>query len=121
MKEAETPEERYELWREYWLELDPTPGTSDNETKDGYYTKIEYANQNFSLLRREGWRTDRGMILITYGVPDQIEDFPFEINTKAHQVWYYYRSASHVREFLFIDEYGTNDYVLQFPYDGINY
>ncbi len=119
--DAKNPAERLKRWDEFWKSLDPTPGTPDNEVKDDYFDRIEFANQNFSILQREGWRTDRGMIFIQYGPPDQIEDHPFEMETKAYQVWYYYRSGNQVREFLFVDEFGNNDYILQYPYDGIRY
>ncbi len=121
MSKAETAAERLRLWNEFWLGLDPTPGTPENEVKDDYFERIEFANQNFSIMQREGWRTDRGMVFIQYGPPDQIEDHPFELDSKAYQIWYYYRSGNQVREFLFVDEFGNNDYVLQFPYDGIRY
>jgi len=119
--DAENPADRLQKWNEFWKSLDPTPGTPDNEVKEDYFDRIEFADQNFSILQREGWRTDRGMIFIQYGPPDQIEDHPFEMETKAYQIWYYYRSGSQVREFLFIDEFGNNDYILQYPYDGIRY
>lgn len=121
LKEAATAEERLSVWHQFWDSRDPSPGTPDNEVKDDYYDRIEFANQNFSILQREGWRTDRGMIFIQYGPPDQIEDHPFEIDSKAYQIWFYYRSGNQVREFLFVDDFGNNDYVLQYPYDGINH
>jgi GWxTD domain-containing protein len=116
-KKAVTPDEKLRLWNDFWLKRDPTPGTPENEAKREYYRRIEYANVHFSILRKEGWLTDRGMVYITYGEPDQIEDHPFDIDSKAYQIWDYYQ-ASDVRRFLFIDEWGDGDYRLQYPYDG---
>jgi len=120
IEKIENSGERLKAWNDFWKEKDPTPGTPFNEAKIDYYQRIEFANRSFTVLRREGWRTDRGMIYIMYGAPDQIEDYPFELETKAYQVWYYYMSGSKAREFLFVDEWGNNDYILQFPYDGLN-
>ncbi|SYZ73484.1 conserved exported hypothetical protein [Candidatus Zixiibacteriota bacterium] len=116
-KKAATPEEKLHLWNQFWLKRDPTPGTPANEAKGEYYRRIDYANAHFSILRKEGWLTDRGSVYITYGEPDQIEDFPFELDSKAYQIWDYYQ-AGDVRRFLFIDEWGDGDYRLQYPYDG---
>jgi len=125
IKEAKTPEERLKRWDEFWEAHDPSPGTPENELKKDYYSRIEFANLNFSVLRREGWRTDRGMIFIQYGYPDQIEDYPFELESKAYQIWYYYRAVSNYhepssepRKFIFVDDWGDGDFRLQYPYDG---
>jgi len=117
LKSAATPEKRLDYWNEFWLARDPSPGTEENEAKRNYYRRIEYANRNFSILRKEGWRTDRGMIVIQYGLPDHIEDYPFELDSKAYVIWYYYHLKD-PREFLFVDEWGDGDYQLQYPYDG---
>ncbi len=114
-------EERLKAWNKFWDSHDPSPGTIENETKMNYYYRIEQADRRFSVMRRNGWRTDRGMILIMYGEPDQIEDYPFEPNNRAYQIWSYYHVDSKPREFLFIDEWGNNDFILQYPYDGIKY
>jgi GWxTD domain-containing protein len=117
LKEAGTPQERLAKWNEFWLSRDPSPGTSENETRDDYYSRIKYANEHFGILKKEGWQTDRGMVLLEYGVPDQVEDYPFELNSKAYQIWYYYQMRER-RQFLFVDEWGDGDFRLQFPYDG---
>jgi GWxTD domain-containing protein len=36
-----------------------------------YFRRVELANQYFSSYK-EGWKTDRGMIYIIYGLPDQV-------------------------------------------------
>jgi GWxTD domain-containing protein len=118
-KKAQTPEEKIELWNKFWYSRDPSPGTPENELRSDYYRRIEYANRYFTVLKREGWLTDRGMVFITYGEPDQVEDFPFELNKKAYQIWYFYHSDK-VRKFIFVDEWGDGDYILQYPYDGIS-
>ncbi|HHI02098.1 MAG TPA: GWxTD domain-containing protein [candidate division Zixibacteria bacterium] len=124
MKEIEkisSSEERLKAWEKFWDSRDPTPGTIENEARLSYYYRIEQANRRFSVMRRDGWQTDRGMILIMYGEPDQIEDYPFEPNNRAYQIWSYYHVDSKPREFLFIDEWNNNDFILQYPYDGVRY
>lgn len=107
--------ERTEAFAEFWKEHDPTPNTPENELMEKYYGRIKNANQMFSTIHKEGWKTDMGMIYIIYGEPDHVETHPFELEQKPYQVWYYYALS---RTFGFVDELGTGDYRLQFPYDG---
>ncbi len=120
LEQAETMEDKMARWNEFWKSRDPSPNTPQNEAKSNYYRRIEYANRRFSVLKKAGWRTDRGMVYIQYGNPDQIEDYPFELSTKAYQIWHYYRLKEH-RRFVFVDEWGDGDFRLQYPYDGRNW
>jgi GWxTD domain-containing protein len=106
---------RLEAFEKFWKNHDPTPTTASNELRDEYYRRIRYANQYYSTVNREGWETDRGMVYIKYGEPDQIERHPFEMGAKPSQIWYYYAQR---RTFAFVDSRGDGDYQLQYPYDG---
>ncbi|MCK4857572.1 MAG: GWxTD domain-containing protein [candidate division Zixibacteria bacterium] len=106
---------RLEKFEEWWASKDPTEGTPENELRDEYYRRIRYANQYYRSINREGWQTDRGMIYIKYGEPDQIDRHPFELGRKPFQIWYYYAQR---RTFVFEDNHGDGDYQLQYPYDG---
>lgn len=108
-------EQHFELWRDFWKALDPSPGTPGNELRDEYYSRIRYADLNFGIFGRGGWKTDMGMVYITYGPPDEIDRHPFDINRKPYQIWYYYEEKL---RFYFVDFNGYGDYELQFPYDG---
>lgn len=111
-----TPEnERAKAWNDFWKSKDPSPGTEENEIRDEYYRRIAYANEHFSLPNKDGWKTDAGMVYITYGEPDEIERHPFDIESKPYEFWYYYNPR---RTFLFVDINGYGEYVLQYPYDG---
>jgi GWxTD domain-containing protein len=112
----QTPDSlRMQAFENFWKKHDPSPGSSVNELREEYYRRIRYANQYYSTVNREGWETDRGMIYIKYGEPDQIERHPFELDSKPYQLWYYYGQR---RTFAFIDTRGDGDYQLQYPFDG---
>jgi GWxTD domain-containing protein len=113
---ATPKEERQRVFDEFWKSKDPTPETDENEWKDEYYRRIRFANQQYSNPFRPGWRTDFGTVYIKYGEPDDVERYPFELEQKPHEVWYYYAQR---RQFLFIDVRGNGEYELQYPYDGI--
>jgi GWxTD domain-containing protein len=70
-----TDDERDQFVEQFWLRRDPTPDTVENEFKEEHYRRIAYANERFAS-GIPGWRTDRGMIYIKYGPPDEIESHP---------------------------------------------
>src|SRR5579885_1659742 len=74
-KRLKTDEEREQFVEEFWRRRDPTPDTEENEYKEEHYRRIAYANDHFSS-GIPGWKTDRGMIYIKYGPPDEIESHP---------------------------------------------
>jgi len=118
IKKLESIEERKRAFAEFWRERDPTAGTYQNEAKHEFYRRVRVTNQRFSILRREGWRTDRGRIYIQYGEPDEIDDVPYSPSAFPYQIWHYYMSGRYKR-FTFVDERMDGDYQLAFPYDGL--
>jgi GWxTD domain-containing protein len=109
------PDKHIESWTNFWNSMDPSPGTPENELRDEYYRRVRYADLNFGVFGRNGWKTDMGMVYITYGPPDEVERHPFDIDRKPYQVWYYYDQKL---RFVFVDFNGYGEYELQYPYDG---
>lgn len=108
-------EQHLQLWQDFWKSIDPSPGTPENELRVEYYNRIRYADLNFGIFGRGGWKTDMGMVYITYGPPSEIDRHPFDIDRKPYQIWYYYEEKL---RFVFVDYNGYGDYELQYPYDG---
>ena len=69
-KALQTDEEREQFIEQFWLRRDPTPDTEENEYREEHYRRIAYANQYFAS-GIPGWKSDRGMIYIKYGPPDE--------------------------------------------------
>ena len=93
----------------FWRKQDPNPADEYNPVFNVYFGRVSYANENFSTYSLEGWRSDRGMVLIILGAPDNIDRHPFEYYSKPYEVWQYYNLN---RQFLFIDNSGFGDYRL---------
>lgn len=74
-EKLETPDERENFIEQFWKRRDPDPRTSENEFKMEHYRRIAYANEQFPA-GEAGWKTDRGMIYIKFGPPDQVERYP---------------------------------------------
>ena len=69
-KILQSDEEREQFIEQFWLRRDPSPDTEENEYREEHYRRIAYANDNFAS-GIPGWRTDRGMVYIKYGAPDE--------------------------------------------------
>jgi GWxTD domain-containing protein len=74
-KQLSNDDERDQFIEQFWLRRDPTPDTVENEFKEEHYRRIAYANEHFAA-GKQGWRTDRGMIYVKYGPPDEIDAHP---------------------------------------------
>ena len=95
----------------FWKGNDPTPGTPVNEYRDTYFKRIKYANEHFRRLGKDGWKTDRGRVMMIYGEPDFIDQIPSSAETKPYEVWAFDSLEGGV-EFVFLDASGIREYVL---------
>ena len=66
------PEQRASVWAEFLRATDPVPETPINEELESYFVRIQQANTQFRMDRNPGWLSDRGMVFVTLGEPDQI-------------------------------------------------
>ena len=117
IESAPTKEEKIKRYLEFWKKKNPNPTEEENRVFDEYYRRINFANENFSHYI-EGWRTDRGMVYITLGPPNNIDRHPFDYDAKPYEIWEYYDIN---QQFVFIDETGFGDYRLTTPMYGDMY
>ncbi len=110
IQSAKDEKEKQKRFEEFWKKLDPTPYTERNEAFDDYYSRINYANQNFKGLQ-DGWLTDMGMVYIIFGEPTSRESQFGYGDNKTYQRWLY----GNGREFIFVDNTGFKDYRLLRP------
>lgn len=103
-------ERRQAVWDSFWKTKDPTPQTEYNEMLEGYVEKINYCERNFGHGDK-GYLSDRAKIYMRFGPPDQVEEYPFEMNQNPYIVWTYNGGS----EFVFEDKLGFGQYVLVSP------
>ncbi|MEK6553553.1 MAG: GWxTD domain-containing protein [Bacteroidota bacterium] len=111
IKEGKSYEEKLERFLSFWDKKKPNSKTTDNPILYEYFRRVDYANKNFKGLG-EGWRSDMGMIFITFGPPSSVERHPLDSNTKPYEIWDYYELN---RSFVFIDQTGFGNYRLVNP------
>ncbi|GMR25571.1 MAG: hypothetical protein BMS9Abin39_0880 [Ignavibacteria bacterium] len=114
MENGKNDEEKTKRFLEYWKSKDPSPGNDENEVFEEYFGRVSYANEHFSRYR-EGWLSDRGMVFIILGPPNNINRYPFAYDSKPYEVWQYYELN---RSFTFLDQTGFGDYRLITPLYG---
>lgn len=81
--------EKREFFEQFWERRDTAPDTEINEFKDEYLSLLEFANLNFTVGKKKGWKSDRARILLIYGQPNDVEYYPSSNAEKAHQIWRY--------------------------------
>ena len=86
MFKALSPAEREGFLKEFWTELDPTPGTGMNEALMEHFRRVRHADQHYGGASIRGALTDRGRLYIKYGHPDDIQshysDYEFVQGTR---------------------------------------
>ncbi|OGU77692.1 MAG: hypothetical protein A2V93_12600 [Ignavibacteria bacterium RBG_16_34_14] len=94
----------------FWKEKDPSPGTIENEYLQSIMQRFNYANQNFGWGKIEGYKTDKGRVLIKYGMPDETESYSSEANSAPYEIWTYTKDKRFI--FVFGDTNSSGNYIL---------
>jgi hypothetical protein len=68
------PARRAAVWAAFLRETDPVPDTPVNEDLQSYFAHIEQANVQFKNDHTPGWLSDRGMVFVALGEPNQVID-----------------------------------------------
>jgi GWxTD domain-containing protein len=113
-EDAPFPEQQA-FFQRFWANRDPNPETESNELMEEYFSRVNFANREFSSFNDDGWLSDRGRILIKFGFPDDVERHPFEMDSIPYVIWRYYGLR---KTFVFADRSGFGDYRLLPRYQG---
>ncbi|MFL6307978.1 MAG: GWxTD domain-containing protein, partial [Candidatus Sulfotelmatobacter sp.] len=85
-----TDTDREAFVQNFWAVRNPDPNSPTNEFRDEYYRRLAYANDHFgSPGRHDGWRTDRGMVYITLGPPQQLTPYRSSQYLTPLEIWFY--------------------------------
>ena len=104
-------ERRATVWAEFLRATDPIPETPTNEEMQSYFTRIRLANIQFRMDRTPGWLSDRGMVFVALGEPDQVIErninascWTSQVSSSTRlQIWQYRRFNS---QLVFCEETG---------------
>jgi GWxTD domain-containing protein len=98
---------------QFWKEHPTDPSSGSSGYRSELLNRYEFCVKNFSTdgLARDGWKTDRGRIYMTYGPWDEKNEVTAPRYGNPFTIWYY----RHLREglvFVFEDQEGYHDYRL---------
>jgi GWxTD domain-containing protein len=90
-------EKRASMWAEFLRVTDPIPETPTNEDLQSYFGRVQQANLQFRMDRNPGWLSDRGMVFVSLGEPDEVFErtinqtlSPTQVSSAARlQIWQY--------------------------------
>ena len=92
----------------FWLKATRNPDRGKKIIRE-YYTRVQDANEYF-MSYLDGWKTDRGMIYIVYGLPDVV------YKTSVSESWIYGEEGNLMSlNFTFVkvnNPFTDNDYIL---------
>ena len=112
---------RNKFIEEFWEVRNPTPGAPTNPYKEEHYKRLAYAMQYFSTGAQDGYKTDRGMVYITMGEPQQRAHYN-HAETRPMEIWFYQNVHPALPTYFYVVFYQKDvsaDFRLYSPYfDG---
>ncbi len=94
----------------FFKDLDPTPGTTENEILNELISRYHYVNLKFGWSKTEGWNTERGRIFIQNGKPDEVDRHEFDAADRPYEIWYYRKEREIM--YVFADIRNNGNYIL---------
>jgi GWxTD domain-containing protein len=104
-------EAKRKFLQDFWVRHEAASASGPPLIRSEFLRRVSLADERYTRLGKEGWRTDRGRVLIVYGEPDQIDRHPSESEGKPYESWHYYQIEGGV-EFDFLDRNGFGNYEL---------
>jgi GWxTD domain-containing protein len=118
--QLKTEEQRLAFEKEFWLQRDPTPGTTRNEFQEEHQERFEYANKYLGRdSSKKGWQTDRGRYYIILGKPRQVQRMPSAGQVYPLELWFYQapqdKGLPPFFNLIFFKRHGSGEYRLYSP------
>jgi len=106
-------DEKRRFLMSFWQVRDPNPNTPGNAFRDEFYQRLQYANERYTASYVEGWKTDRGRVLLKHGLPSAIDPHLYERDSVPYEVWEYNNIPGEGQAvFVFADRSGFGQFDL---------
>ena len=110
--ELSTTEAKQKFLFRFWQNRDNDSIPYLNEAREKFRKSIDYANTYFSYgSMREGWRTERGRVLLRYGPPTQRDYTAPNGENRPYETWFYGEIQGGIT-FNFVDSMGFGNFIL---------
>ena len=104
----------------FWAVRNPDPISPTNAARDEHYRRLAYAQEHFGGLNfDDGVHSDRGMVYITLGPPQQREVHPESPHLRPLEIWFYENTGGDLPTHFYVVFYRPNfgqDFRLYSPY-----
>jgi GWxTD domain-containing protein len=115
-----TDQDRDHFIEEFWAVRNPDPTAPGNTVREEHYRRLEYANTHYGLPSAgNGWHTDRGMVYITLGPPQQKRPYTDTRDLEPMEIWFYQDPGSALAPYfsvLFYKPSPIEDFRIYSPY-----
>ncbi len=98
-------------FKNFWKKAGKNKNLNPDLLIEEYFWRVNYSDIHFSLMKKDGWKTDRGQVFCVMGEPDEIKnnDFIHSSNSNREaEIWIYYN-----KNLTFIFEYIGGEYRLK--------
>lgn len=86
----QTDEERERFIERFWETRNPAPGSGQNEFKDEFYRRVDWANAHYGRYNAtEGWRSEMGRTYILFGKPQTTMNYTANQELHPIELWFY--------------------------------
>ena len=115
-----TDTERDKFIEHFWMIRNPDPTAVSNSARDELYRRLAYADEHYGALNfGDGVHTDRGMVYITLGPPQQHEVHPESPHLRPIEIWFYQNTTGALPTHFYVMFYRkdhSDDFRLYSPY-----
>lgn len=112
-RRAATPEAKRDALTAFWRSRNPDPASPVNEAYRSFTERVAHATDRYTTNYTEGWNTDRGRVILKYGLPSEITPRLYQSDTLPHEIWEYDNIPGSGRSvFVFVDRTGFGDFDL---------
>ncbi len=106
-------EEKRRFLLDFWQRRNPNPNSPANTVRQDFLERVQYANDRYTNSRTEGWKTDRGRVLLKHGLPSAIDPHLYERDSVPYEIWEYHNIPGEGQAiFVFADRTGFGQFDL---------
>lgn len=88
-KKLKSPEEKMQFIKIFWQRRDPILRTTENEFKNEFYERVDYADKNFGETGSSGWQSSRGQVYVMFGAPSRVDTQSIPDSSRPALLWVY--------------------------------
>ncbi len=113
-KSMVTVEQKKNFFMNFWTKRRKLSSDSPAKPFMAHKNRIDYANDHYKAAHLEGWRTDRGRIILVHGPPNDIERFPSSNTNYPYVIWRYnkIKTQANVMFVFYNPNIAIDEYVL---------